>query len=84
MAKWNACKVPELPIDIHSHEVYIGFDMSAKIDLTSVSFIIPYKDQKTVKYILFSHSFIPNRDKLRERTVADKMPYDSWEMNGYR
>lgn len=83
MAKWNACKVSELPIDIHSHEVYIGFDMSAKIDLTSVSFIIPYKDQETVKYILFSHSFIPNRDKLRERTVTDKMPYDSWEMNGW-
>lgn len=83
MAKWNACKVSQLPVDIRGREVYIGFDMSAKIDLTSVSFIIPYKDGETVKYILFSHSFIPNRDKLRERTVADKMPYDSWERNGW-
>lgn len=83
MAKWNACKVSELPVDIREREVYVGFDMSAKIDLTSVSFIIPYKDGETVKYILFSHSFIPNRDKLRERTRADKMPYDSWEMNGW-
>ena len=83
MAKWNVCKVQKLPVDIRGREVYIGFDMSAKIDLTSVSFIIPYMDGETVKYILFSHSFIPNRDKLRERTLADKMPYDSWERAGF-
>lgn len=83
MAKWNACKVDKLPIDIRGCEVYVGFDMSAKIDLTSVSFIIPYKSGETVKYILFSHSFIPNRDKLRERITADKMPYDAWERNGW-
>lgn len=83
MAKWNRCKVAELPIDITGREVYVGFDMSAKIDLTSVSFIIPFKDGETVKYILFSHSFIPNREKLRERTTVDKMPYDAWERNGW-
>lgn len=83
MSKWNACKVKALPVDIYGHEVYIGFDMSAKIDLTSVSFIIPYKDGETVKYILYSHSFIPNSDKLRERITADKMPYDSWNRDGF-
>lgn len=83
MAKWNKCKVQSLPIDIKKHAVYVGFDMSAKIDLTSVAFIIPYKDGDTVKYILFSHSFIPNRDKLRERIMVDKMPYDAWERNGW-
>lgn len=83
MAKWNKCKVQSLPIDIRKHAVYVGFDMSAKIDLTSVAFIIPYKDSDTVKYILFSHSFIPNRDKLRERIMVDKMPYDAWERNGW-
>lgn len=82
MSKWNKCKVDKLPVDIRGCEVYVGFDMSAKIDLTSVSFIIPYKDGETVRYILFSHSFIPNRKKLRERTVSDKMPYDSWELSG--
>lgn len=83
MSKWNKCKVKKLPIDIHGCEVYVGFDMSAKIDLTSVAFVIPYKDEETVKYILFSHSFIPNRDKLRERIIVDKMPYDAWERNGW-
>lgn len=88
MAKWNRCKVKELPIDITGMDVYVGFDMSAKIDLTSVSFIIPYQSDdlnadgnRVVKYILFSHSFIPNRQKLQERVTVDKMPYDAWERN---
>ncbi|MBR2175472.1 MAG: terminase large subunit [Clostridia bacterium] len=82
MAKWNKCKVSELPIDIKGLPVYVGFDMSAKIDLTSVAFIIPYKDGDIVKYILFSHSFIPNKDRMQEHIAVDKMPYDAWERNG--
>ena len=83
MAKWNKCKVETLPIDIAGMAVYVGFDMSAKIDLTSVAFVIPYKDGDKVKYILFSHSFIPNRSRLAERCTTDHMPYDAWELNGY-
>ena len=83
MSKWNRCKVKNLPIDITGMPVYVGFDMSAKIDLTSVSFIIPFKDGDTVKYILFSHSFIPNRERLQERIMTDKVPYDAWERNGF-
>lgn len=83
MAKWNACKIDKLPIDVKGKEVYVGFDMSAKIDLTSVAFIVPYQDNGTVKYLLWSHSFIPNRDKLYERIAVDKMPYDAWERNGW-
>lgn len=90
MAKWNRCKVKGLPIDITGMEVYVGFDMSAKIDLTSVAFIIPFRSEeldacgnRIVKYILFSHSFIPNRQKLAERIAVDKVPYDAWERNGW-
>lgn len=83
MAKWNRCKVQELPVDIRGLPVYVGFDLSAKIDLTSVAFIIPYKDEETVKYILFTHSFIPNRERLQEHITVDKMPYDAWERNGF-
>ena len=83
MSKWNRCKVKDLPTDITGMPVYVGFDMSATIDLTSVSFIIPFKDGDTVKYILFSHSFIPNRERLRERMMTDKVPYDAWERNGF-
>lgn len=48
--------------------------MSAKVDLTSVAFVIPFlsgkydgSGQEIVKYLVYSHSFIPNREKLAER-----------------
>ena len=78
MAKWKACEVKQLPYDIKGKPVYIGFDMSAKIDLTSVSFIIPLMIENIPKYILFSHSFVPSIEKLREHEIKDKMPYSYW------
>lgn len=90
MSKWKACEVKEIPYNLENRSVYVGFDMSAKIDLTSVAFVIPIltdevdsTDKKVVKYVVFSHSFIPNREKLRERIAIDKVPYDAWERNGY-
>ena len=70
--------------------VYVGFDMSAKIDLTSVAFVIPFQSEemttegdRIVKYIVYSHSFIPNREKLAERKARDKTDYDAWEREGF-
>ncbi len=83
MEKWESCKVKVLPIDLAEQPVYVGFDMSAKIDLTSVSFIIPIKIDSVIKYIIFSHSFIPNRQKLSERIATDRVPYDLWEEQGF-
>lgn len=83
MAKWKSCTVDYMDIDISNKPVYVGFDMSAKIDLTSVSFIIPITIDNIRKYILFSHSFIPNTEKLRERIIKDKQPYDLWVERGY-
>ena len=72
------------PFEIAGKNVFVGFDMSAKIDLTSVGFIIPLKDENDIiKYIVFSHSFVPNLEKLRERELVDKMPYLSWAKQGY-
>ena len=83
MAKWKACEVSELPIDTQGLSVYVGFDMSAKIDLTSVAFVLPVKLGERVKYIVFSHSFIPNYDRLQEHIAVDKVPYDSWVEQGF-
>lgn len=82
MAKWKSCEVKELP-DLKNKDVFVGVDMSAKIDLTSVTFVIPIMIDNIKKYIIFSHSFIPNREKLTERTKKDKAPYDAWERLGY-
>ena len=90
MAKWKRCCVEEIPIDTKGMSVYVGFDMSAKIDLTSVAFVIPFLSgeydqtgKEIVKYIIFSHSFVPNREKLAERKAKDKVDYDAWERMGY-
>ncbi len=90
MAKWKACEVRELPIDVTGRPVYVGFDMSSKLDLTSVAFIVPYQSDErdaqlkpVIKYVLWTHSFIPTADKLREHIIKDKMPYDAWERLGY-
>ena len=90
MSKWKACQVEKIPIDTKKMSVYVGFDMSAKIDLTSVAFIIPFLSgeydatgKEIVKYIVFSHSFIPNREKLAERKRKDKVDYDAWERLGF-
>ena len=83
MAKWKACEVKQLPYDIKGKPVHIGFDMSAKIDLTSVYFIIPLMIENIPKYILFSHSFVPSIEKLREHEIKDKMPYSYWDEAGY-
>ena len=85
MSKWKACEVEKLPVDIVNRPVYVGFDMSSKIDLTSVAFLIPFQSQKldkqgnqVIQYIAFSHSFIPSQEKLQEHIRKDKAPYDAW------
>lgn len=90
MSKWKKCRVKKPSINTRGYPVYVGFDMSAKIDLTSVGFVIPYQTdmiddfgKKIVRYVVYSHSFIPNRQKLAERILKDKVPYDAWERQGY-
>ena len=89
MGKWKACEVKALP-DTHGWPVYVGFDISAKIDLTSVAFILPYQSEEkdsegkpVVRYVLETHSFIPNREKLQERKAIDKFDYDMCERLGF-
>nr|DAU84372.1 MAG TPA: Large Terminase [Caudoviricetes sp.] len=90
MAKWKDCELKELPIELYGQPVYVGFDMSAKTDLTSVTFMIPYlsgeydgNGKEIVKYYFWTHSFIPTREKLHEHIVKDKVPYDAWERQGF-
>ena len=90
MEKWKKCQRKELPVNITGMPVYVGFDMSAKIDLTSVAFVIPFRNgrldrtgREMDEYIVIVHSFIPSREKLMERVFKDKVPYDAWEREGF-
>lgn len=90
MAKWRRCQRDATLEDIRGMSVYIGFDMSAKIDLTSVAIVSPIRTseqdaagKEIVNYFVWSHSFIPTREKLMEHVVKDRAPFDAWEMQGF-
>ena len=90
MARWRACQSEISLEDLKGMPVYVGFDMSAKIDLTSIAFVIPIRSgeydavgKEIIYYAIFSHSFIPTREKLMEHVVKDRAPFDAWEMQGF-
>lgn len=89
--KWEKCRVEDKERERYLHDFirgkkcFVGFDLSAKLDLTSVAFVIPYQSDeldsmgnKKVKFIIFVHSFIPNEEKLMERKAKGKVLYDLW------
>lgn len=91
MSKFRKCEITEEPFDTSGMEVYVGVDASSKTDLMSVSFVIPWEDKDDIdsngnpvkKYLLWSHSFIPNMEKVNEHIQTDHMPYDAWIRLGY-
>lgn len=81
MEKWKLCGVSkENPMpDLVGFPVYVGFDLSATIDLTSTGFEIPLPDERIA---VFSHSFIPEAT-LFAKMKSDRMPYDLWIKKGW-
>lgn len=77
MAKWRARGVVE-EIDIKGLDCYIGIDLSSKIDLTSLTMVVPYNDG----YFIMSHSFIPNA-QVEAKEKSDHIPYSTWARAGY-
>lgn len=76
MVKWKNCE-GALP-DLAGLPCYVGIDLSAKIDLTSVGFIWRYGD----KYCIHSHSFMPE-ETIALKMKTDKVPYLDWVEAGY-
>jgi phage terminase large subunit-like protein len=76
MDKWALCKGEIL--DPIKARVFIGIDLAAKIDLTSVGIEYEIDD----KYYVLSHSFMPE-ETLDSRRKRDKAPYDLWVRDGF-
>lgn len=72
--KWKNAKI-QMP-DITGQRVYIGTDLSNKIDLCSHGFEFP-----DLNFVM-QHSFLPE-DILWEKIKKDKVPYDLWIKQGY-
>lgn len=76
LSKWNNCK-NEFP-DLTKESAYVGLDLSAKHDLTSVG--IEFKINEI--YYVKSHSFIPE-ERIQNKIDTDKVPYNKWIDEGW-
>lgn len=74
--KWKSGEIESF--DMFGRDVYIGVDLSKKIDLTSVGYVFPTE----YGYHVGQHSFMPE-EALAERRVKDKVPYDLWIEEGW-
>lgn len=80
---WKACEVDKIPYDLTGLDVYVGVDLSDKIDMSSVAFEFPYKTEEGKDlYIIKSHSFIPKATMYKRQRLEQK-PYSIWETEGY-
>lgn len=75
-AKWKACEIDEF--EMTGRDVYLGVDLSKKIDLTSVGYVFPMD----YGFHVGQRSFMP-MDTLNERRAKDKVPYDLWIEEGW-
>lgn len=83
MQKWDNCRDTTGIITddfLRRREVYVGLDLSKKIDLTSCSF--EFYDEQLDKYVVLSHSFIPE-ETLQVKMHTDKVPYMKWVQDGW-
>lgn len=67
--------------DLTGREIYIGVDLSRVNDLTSISWIIPIREEK--KFYIDSYSFVANRGGIEAKEKEDKTPYRQYEQAGY-
>lgn len=83
MAKWKERgAITEIPVDPYGRSVYVGIDLSKRIDLTAAGIILPIDVVGTVKYVVRAHGFIPE-DTVAVHEKTDKVPYRAWAKAGY-
>lgn len=83
MAKWKGRgAITELPVDPYGYDVYVGVDLSRRIDLTAAALVMPLDDDGTTKYLVRAHGFIPE-ETLAAHEKTDKIPYRAWARAGH-
>jgi phage terminase large subunit-like protein len=83
LGRWAACgydgDLLALIAEKTDRSCYIGMDLSAREDLTSVWFEFVGDDEK---YYIIGHSFIPE-EVFHQKIKKDRVPYDLWEKQGF-
>ena len=80
LAKWNRQERPSDELDsiIETGSVYLGVDLAATTDLTSVAIVAVNGGTFAVR----QHSFVPS-EKFKERMSRDKVRYDVFRDQGF-
>nr|DAK01495.1 MAG TPA: Large Terminase [Caudoviricetes sp.] len=81
--EWLAAIAPDYikNTDLTGREIYIGVDLSRVNDLTSISWVVPIREES--KFYCDSYSFIANRGGIEAKEKEDKTPYRQYEQAGY-
>lgn len=78
LTTWDACAA-ELRALVE-RPCYIGLDLSSTIDLTSLVLLFPDLADGSFDVLPF---FWMARERVRERELADRVPYGTWIRDGY-
>lgn len=81
--EWTSAIAPDYikQTDLTGREIYIGVDLSRVNDLTSISWVIPIREES--KLFVDSYSFVANRGGIEAKEKEDKTPYRQYEQAGY-
>ncbi|ELB05407.1 hypothetical protein OIG_04288 [Enterococcus faecium EnGen0028] len=81
--EWTSAIAPDYikQTDLTGREIYIGVDLSRVNDLTSISWVIPIREES--KFFVDSYSFVANRGGIEAKEKEDKTPYRQYEQEGY-
>jgi phage terminase large subunit-like protein len=61
-------------------EAWVSIDLSSRIDLTSMTVVVPLDGAD--KFSVFSYSWLPEHN-IADREIQDKVPYRAWVKGGY-
>jgi len=83
LGRWGACgydgDLIALIAEKTNKTCWVGLDLSAREDLTSIWFEFVGDDEK---YYVVGHSFIPE-EVFHAKIKKDRVPYDLWEKQGF-
>ena len=82
---WDSCNAPLLPLE-EGATVYAGLDLSEVSDLTAFVAVTPVTDELLApvetKWHVHPTFWLPEVG-LREKSKADRVPYDLWHKQGF-
>jgi len=75
---WNACGKKVFVEDAEGESAWAGLDLASTTDIAAFVVVVPDSEG----YDVLPYFFVPE-EKIDERAVRDKVPYDLWSKEGF-